>query len=342
MSPSKLLSFHHHNHHNNEHLTQPQSILNLSSYTASLASSSSPASGISHDSGDGRSSSSSPNNLNNSIYSGYGHACSHCTSSFLTRDLLEKHELMHISNATMCKVCNKLFANVYRLQRHMISHDQSTDLRRFKCEECGKAFKFKHHLKEHLRIHSGEKPFACPSCGKRFSHSGTFSSHMSSKKCRSMNPNMPIKSRTRRNTRIQMEQPEQIQRPQFIDHHEQQQHYRLMEQQQQTKQPESEQTYVLDLSLKNKKSSNSSSIDDTETRSVTSDDESKIRNNQLPHPLHSLLSLSGQLNKPMYTSNDMTMFWNMLMHFSFNNYQNYFSQFNDNNNVNIDVLKGRY
>lgn len=41
----------------------------------------------------------------------------------------------------------------------MISHDQSTDLRRFKCEECGKAFKFKHHLKEHLRIHSGEKPF---------------------------------------------------------------------------------------------------------------------------------------------------------------------------------------
>ena len=96
MSPSKLLSFHH-----DENLTQPQSILNLSSYTASLASSSSPASGISHDSGDGRSSSSSPNNLNNNMYSGYGHACSHCSSSFLTRDLLEKHELMHISNATM-------------------------------------------------------------------------------------------------------------------------------------------------------------------------------------------------------------------------------------------------
>ncbi|CAJ0928518.1 unnamed protein product, partial [Mesorhabditis belari] len=56
-------------------------------------------------------------------------------------------------------------------------------LRKFKCDQCGKAFKFKHHLKEHIRIHSGEKPFQCPSCQKRFSHSGSYSSHMSSKKC---------------------------------------------------------------------------------------------------------------------------------------------------------------
>uniref|UniRef100_A0A0N5AVX0 Zinc finger E-box-binding homeobox protein zag-1 n=1 Tax=Syphacia muris TaxID=451379 RepID=A0A0N5AVX0_9BILA len=56
-------------------------------------------------------------------------------------------------------------------------------LRKFKCSECPKAFKFKHHLKEHIRIHSGEKPFQCSHCQKRFSHSGSYSSHMSSKKC---------------------------------------------------------------------------------------------------------------------------------------------------------------
>uniref|UniRef100_A0A5S6QUG5 Homeobox domain-containing protein n=1 Tax=Trichuris muris TaxID=70415 RepID=A0A5S6QUG5_TRIMR len=55
--------------------------------------------------------------------------------------------------------------------------------RRFKCDECDKAFKFKHHLKEHVRIHSGEKPFKCPHCQKRFSHSGSFSSHMNREKC---------------------------------------------------------------------------------------------------------------------------------------------------------------
>lgn len=52
-----------------------------------------------------------------------------------------------LSRLQSCKVCNKTFANVYRLQRHMISHDESAVLRKFKCPECEKAFKFKHHLK---------------------------------------------------------------------------------------------------------------------------------------------------------------------------------------------------
>ncbi|XP_033621517.1 zinc finger E-box-binding homeobox 1 [Fukomys damarensis] len=78
-----------------------------------------------------------------------------------------------------------------RDQRHVT---QSGGNRKFKCTECGKAFKYKHHLKEHLRIHSGEKPYECPNCKKRFSHSGSYSSHISSKKCISL---LPVNGRPR-------------------------------------------------------------------------------------------------------------------------------------------------
>lgn len=113
--------------------------------------------------------------------------CPKCEETFTLKSHLDNHMALHSATSQTCNVCKKTFANVYRLQRHMISHDESTDLRKFKCEQCGKAFKFKHHLKEHIRIHSGEKPFECSNCRKRFSHSGSYSSHMTSKKCWVMN-----------------------------------------------------------------------------------------------------------------------------------------------------------
>ncbi|GIY54364.1 zinc finger protein 1 [Caerostris extrusa] len=96
------------------------------------------------------------------------YTCHKCNASFATKDNLAKHKLFHVTNGQGTAGGNG---------------EENAAIRKFKCTECGKAFKFKHHLKEHIRIHSGEKPFVCQNCGKRFSHSGSYSSHMTSKKC---------------------------------------------------------------------------------------------------------------------------------------------------------------
>jgi hypothetical protein len=52
--------------------------------------------------------STSPNNLN-MIGAPGGYACSHCSLSFPTRDLLEKHEVMHAQNTTVVSFLISLF-----------------------------------------------------------------------------------------------------------------------------------------------------------------------------------------------------------------------------------------
>nr|XP_014348335.1 PREDICTED: zinc finger E-box-binding homeobox 2-like [Latimeria chalumnae] len=143
--------------------------------------------------------------------------CQYCDQGYrCLTSLMEHIKHQHEGEGNFsCYLCGHTVHYYVLLEQHMALHaqhnagsrqpssqypvlDRAGENRKFKCTECGKAFKYKHHLKEHLRIHSGEKPYECPNCKKRFSHSGSYSSHFNSKKCL---PAESLSERTRGVTR---------------------------------------------------------------------------------------------------------------------------------------------
>uniref|UniRef100_A0A667Z6F8 Zinc finger protein 16 like n=1 Tax=Myripristis murdjan TaxID=586833 RepID=A0A667Z6F8_9TELE len=47
----------------------------------------------------------------------------------------------------------------------------------YECGDCGRHFNYLGNLRQHQRIHTGEKPFICPECGERFRHAARLKSH---------------------------------------------------------------------------------------------------------------------------------------------------------------------
>uniref|UniRef100_UPI00358F8EAA early growth response protein 3-like n=1 Tax=Myxine glutinosa TaxID=7769 RepID=UPI00358F8EAA len=64
--------------------------------------------------------------------------------------------------------CDRRFSRSDELTRHLRIH---TGQRPFACRICMRAFSRSDHLTTHVRTHTGEKPFACDVCGRRFARS---------------------------------------------------------------------------------------------------------------------------------------------------------------------------
>ena len=63
-----------------------------------------------------------------------------------------------------CDLCLMTFADASSLKRHGLVHKEGGD---FPCEVCGKVLKKRDSLNDHMRIHTGEKPYQCQYCPYR-------------------------------------------------------------------------------------------------------------------------------------------------------------------------------
>ncbi|KAG7251021.1 hypothetical protein CRUP_019198, partial [Coryphaenoides rupestris] len=99
-------------------------------------------------------------------------SCPHCEKSYgLKRDLRE-HMVLHTGEKPyVCDLCGKAFARrpSLRLHRlHYCSSRLSEKTPKLQCSVCSKWLANSGSLRNHMKLHTGEKPHICQHCGQTF------------------------------------------------------------------------------------------------------------------------------------------------------------------------------
>ena len=101
--------------------------------------------------------------------------CDTCGTSFLRIGSLQVHTRSHRRmNMYTCQLCTALRAS--QCERN-VPDKILTSVKHFACSTCGKSFARVGYLREHERMHSGERPFTCTLCGMSYARAGSLRDH---------------------------------------------------------------------------------------------------------------------------------------------------------------------
>ncbi|KAM8961614.1 zinc finger protein 131 isoform 1-T1 [Pelodytes ibericus] len=99
----------------------------------------------------------------------------------------QEHVKSHSAETFKCEICNKRYVREIAWKQHLTCyHMEETNASKkarpskkiHVCQYCDKQFDHFGHFKEHLRKHTGEKPFECPNCHERFARNSTLKCHL--------------------------------------------------------------------------------------------------------------------------------------------------------------------
>lgn len=109
-------------------------------------------------------------------------SCDDCGATFQQAATLQRHlgKVHPAAEIYSCSQCAHGFTQHINFERHncFVSEAPSSDMRsRHRCTHCGKCMQSASSLIMHLRLHNGERPFACDACPKTFKTNGGLVTH---------------------------------------------------------------------------------------------------------------------------------------------------------------------